>query len=269
MTGSGFTPNIRANIGATIAAAKLSNAPILMESWTGPGCRNAAVDMKSATVNPIAATMPKLNTYTVDGKHLVVMARAGTGKTSTIVGGMFRLKDGTKNPIAPFEPSPQQLAIWEALDESKNAKTAAFVAFGKAIADELEKKVPNGYTASTFHRMGFKAVRASFKLKKRAVNGWRVDNIVEEITGKKSADLRKWDPTYLRSIKALVSLAKANLVGYDVDTREFNSTAPGVDRELRAIMAQHDINAEREEAVLEMVPKVLDRCLDVDGGLIV
>jgi len=65
----------------------------------------------------------------------VVLARAGSGKTSTIV---------------------------EACACTKPTARVLFVAFNKTIADELAQRVPGNTTASTLHSFGFKAVKAAW-----------------------------------------------------------------------------------------------------------
>src|SRR5208282_5153522 len=67
--------------------------------------------------------------------HTVVIARAGSGKTSTIVEG--------------FKYLP------------KNKKTL-MVAFNKAIADELKGRAPSYVDVMTLHSLGFRAIKQSF-----------------------------------------------------------------------------------------------------------
>jgi len=67
-------------------------------------------------------------------KSRIVEAVAGSGKTTTIVEGMKYLPQGS---------------------------SALFLAFNRAIADELGQRVPAGVQASTFHALGNAALRAS------------------------------------------------------------------------------------------------------------
>ena len=95
--------------------------------------------------------------------HLIIIARAGTGKTTTLIQGMKGIKG--KNPcelewvdadgvtqLKQINPSSQQEAIWAHLVRiGQNARYIAFVAFNKSIATELQKRVPEGCRAMTMH----------------------------------------------------------------------------------------------------------------------
>src|SRR5271170_7494682 len=64
--------------------------------------------------------------------HTVVIARAGSGKTSTIVEGFKYIPKGKKTLM---------------------------VAFNKAIADELKQRAPSYVECSTLHSLGFRALK--------------------------------------------------------------------------------------------------------------
>lgn len=51
--------------------------------------------------------------------HLIIEARAGTGKTTTLVEGL-KVMRGVETA---FTPSEQQRAIWDSLSLSRDAKT--------------------------------------------------------------------------------------------------------------------------------------------------
>jgi superfamily I DNA/RNA helicase len=67
--------------------------------------------------------------------HTVVIARAGSGKTSTIVEGFRYLPKGKKTLM---------------------------VAFNKSIADELKQRAPSYVDVMTLHSLGFRAIKQSF-----------------------------------------------------------------------------------------------------------
>jgi len=67
--------------------------------------------------------------------HTVVIARAGSGKTSTIVEGFKYLPKGKKTLM---------------------------VAFNKSIADELKQRAPSYVDVMTLHSLGFRAIKQSF-----------------------------------------------------------------------------------------------------------
>jgi DNA helicase-2/ATP-dependent DNA helicase PcrA len=67
--------------------------------------------------------------------HTVVIARAGSGKTSTIVEGFKYIPRGKKTLM---------------------------VAFNKSIADELKEKAPSYVDVLTLHSLGFRAIKQAF-----------------------------------------------------------------------------------------------------------
>lgn len=69
------------------------------------------------------------------GDHTVVIARAGSGKTSTIVEGFKYLPRGKKTLM---------------------------VAFNKSIAEELKQRAPSYVDVMTLHSLGFRAIKQSF-----------------------------------------------------------------------------------------------------------
>lgn len=104
--------------------------------------------------------------------HVIVIAGAGTGKTSTIVEAANRI-DGD----------------------------AAFLAFNKSIATELAKKLPDNVEAKTFHAFGFAAIRnAGVRTK---VNNYKVRNIIADLLGK---------DYFATPLAKLISLIKGSLV---------------------------------------------------------
>lgn len=68
-----------------------------------------------------------------------VRAVAGSGKTSTSVAAISRLPARRSGDIA--------------------TQSIRFLAFNKAIADELQRRVPSHVTCSTFHSLGFSALK--------------------------------------------------------------------------------------------------------------
>lgn len=183
--------------------------------------------------------------------HLIVEARAGTGKTTTIIEGM-KLLMGLETAI---EPSPQQRAIWDSMLLSKDvAKSIHFAAFNSSIAKELEQRVPPGTTASTMHSMGLKAVTQVYG--RVAINKNRVDDIVLKLLPQFHDvwDLRRKRPGLTGLISQLVSLCKMNLLD-------------GTPTDLYDIMDHHMIEIEDGSIIreaIELVPAVLEKCADVD-----
>lgn len=193
--------------------------------------------------------------------HVVVVARAGTGKTTTLVEGLKALK-GMPTSITP---SAQQRAVWDQIVKTgASARSVCFAAFNKTIAEELKKRVPAGCEASTLHSMGFSACRRKFG-KQLRVDEHRVDGIVEALLGMSKKQIRDDQPLLLPRVKQLVSLCKVNLLS-------------GTSDELEALCGRYDVDFgdryERDELMLEkmdelkyqvfgLVRLVLDMCKNV------
>ena len=93
--------------------------------------------------------------------HTVVIARAGSGKTSTIVEGFKFLPPGKKTLM---------------------------VAFNKAIADELRQRAPSYVETSTLHSVGYRAIRQRFG-NEVMLEQHKMQSIFEDLIGKEDWDL--------------------------------------------------------------------------------
>jgi len=186
----------------------------------------------------------------------VIEARAGTGKTTTLIEGLKIMRGQKSN----FTPSPQQKAIWDAIALSKNTKTVCFVAFNKTIAEELQQRVPEGCQAMTMHSLGNKALYQAFGRLKLVDN--RVDKILaDEIYNQDIWELRKRKGPTIKAIKSLVSLCKMNLLGCTPDAKTFS-----IDRDELFDLASHhdiDLNGSSQE-IFEKTMEVLLRCTKVE-----
>ena len=123
--------------------------------------------------------------------NVEVNAVAGSGKTSTLL----QLLD-----LAP-----------------KNAK-CVFVAFGKAIADELKTKVPENTQASTIHSVGMSIVKR-YNGGKIKVDTWKIKNIMDKIPAleiTKGATYSEKSTIYdvRRKIEGMIEICKATMVNY-------------------------------------------------------
>jgi DNA helicase II / ATP-dependent DNA helicase PcrA len=208
--------------------------------------------------------------------HLVIRALAGTGKTTTLVGGLQVLKGmipttvrvvetpaGPRRETVPITPSPQQQAIWDAIAESKaEARTCAFVAFNKAIAEELKRRIPQGCDAMTLHSLGNRAVSKAFGYCK--LDGDRVKRIVEEILeidlSDREVKREMWD--VLTGTETLVRLVKQNLVPVDI---EDDRDRQHVEELLQDLVDYYELEMDNgvKRQVFDLVPKVIDRCKEV------
>lgn len=157
-----------------------------------------------------------IRSVTDHSDNILVQACAGAGKTTTL-----RL-------------------ICEAIRQQSRRATILVVAFNKAIATELQRKMPPGVACSTMHSHGFAAIRA-------AERGVRVeakkilhvcDKVLSHVSPTKKpvllTDLRKLvplvqctmtDPQHADSIRAMVQR-----VGINIETDESYTYVPEVIR---------------------------------------
>jgi superfamily I DNA/RNA helicase len=110
--------------------------------------------------------------------HTVVVARAGSGKTSTIVEGFKYIPKGKKTLM---------------------------VAFNKIIADELKQRAPSYVDTMTLHSLGYRAIRQNFG--NVPVENTKCQTLVSQLIGE---DRDLWELN--QSICKCVSLCKAFLV---------------------------------------------------------
>jgi DNA helicase II / ATP-dependent DNA helicase PcrA len=111
--------------------------------------------------------------------HTVVIARAGSGKTSTIVEGFKYLPKGKKTLM---------------------------VAFNKAIAEELKMRAPSYVDVMTLHSLGFRSIKQSFGTDVVLDND-KTHILVSTLIGE---DRDMWEVN--QSISKCVSLCKGFLV---------------------------------------------------------
>ena len=132
-----------------------------------------------------------------DGEtHVVVEARAGTGKSTTCAEAMHRIGRGP---------------------------TLTYCAFNKAIAQEFQAKAPANCTAATMHSLGYGAIRNA--LGDTTIDADKTDKLAEQYFPD------KWEDRESRLAAAkLVSLCKSALVdGQDAEEIADLAGAYGVD----------------------------------------
>lgn len=111
--------------------------------------------------------------------HTVVIARAGSGKTSTIVEGFKYLPKGKKTLM---------------------------VAFNKSIAEELKQRAPSYVDVMTLHSLGFRAIKLAFGADVILEND-KCNELIKTLIGD---DYDMWEVN--QSIAKCVSLCKGFLV---------------------------------------------------------
>lgn len=189
--------------------------------------------------------------------HLIVEARAGTGKTTTMIEGLKLLKGETPK----ITPSPQQQAIWEQIMLSKDAKTICFVAFNVSIADELKRRVPAGVDAMTMNSLGNKAVYKAFG-RQEPVN-WANREHLARLLDVDSRVLSKSRPGLVAAVDELVTLCKQNLIDPTRDAEEVT------DDPLGQLISHYGIEIDGKDRVevYQLVPDVLNACLEPKGTI--
>lgn len=132
-----------------------------------------------------------------DSENLIVIARAGSSKTSSLIEGSRYLPRG---------------------------KSAIFVAFNKIIASELQSRLPSFCLAKTLHSLGFQAIKLRFG--NIELDDYKCWNIVKNFI-----DNEKENYDLIDNICKTVSFCKANLAdtpkniediiyNYDIDLCE-------------------------------------------------
>jgi DNA helicase-2/ATP-dependent DNA helicase PcrA len=166
-----------------------------------------------------------------------------------------------------FNPSPQQSNIFSAIergDENLSVKAVAgsgtkriprgsallapsivFLAFNKSIAETLQTRLPRGVQSSTFHSLGFRALKNSSIVERNVkVDGRKCAKLVWNAMG---------ETEDTRATIQLVSLAKSR---WPTDTG-----CTMVDRThwWQDIIKHHDVVVENPMRAIEVAAKVLEK----------
>lgn len=194
--------------------------------------------------------------------HLIVEARAGTGKTTTLIEGLRRVK-GMESLLTP---SPQQAAVWQSVEMSAGkVQSICFVAFNVSIATELKTRVPEGCDAMTMHSLGIKTLTRAYGA--QTVNEYRVQELIAKVLGKNLLHLRQEYPDQMSATEDLVALCKQNMLGMKGD--EFCADWI-THEELDYLADRYDVELnDSRNKIFNLVPRVLractnteDRCID-------
>ncbi len=187
-----------------------------------------------------------------DASHLIVVARAGTGKTTTLIEGLKKVKGF---PVS-ITPSDQQAAIWEEMCKSPASSSAGFVAFNKSVAMELKAKVPKNCAAMTMHSLGRRAIVKAFG--QLELDNGRVADFISEELEEDIRILRRSKPDLVTGTESLVRLCKLNLVDY---------TSPAFYTALDNLVAHYDVDLGKyRRDIYELVPIILERCKNPADG---
>lgn len=146
-------------------------------------------------------------------RHIAIIARAGTGKTFTLVEGVQRQYGlGTPGIVG----SDQQEAIWKELCTLRSPRRVMMVAFNRSVKDELRRRIKlanltEWVDVKTAHGFGYFLLRKA-KLGKQTVM-FKTSMLLERKLNTDVKVLFSERPGFVPVINKIVSLAKANLMG--------------------------------------------------------
>ena len=198
------------------------------------------------------------------GCNLIVEALAGSGKTFTAMYGIqaiFGLLDQS------IVPSREQQAVWDRLCEGRKPKNIRYNAFNKKIVTACDKDYAwlvrdlkqEGVDLEfkTIHATGYSILRKGLDDWVKP-NGWRVKNIIQDMTGLTIRDIaqdRKYGPLFVTAVNQLVDLARVNLLPADTATYDY-------------LIKHYDIefdSVRNRDDVFQMATEILtEKLLDVE-----
>lgn len=230
-------------------------------------------------------------------QHVVVEARAGTGKTFTLIVGVAwaygqaiwdkiqremarrinekREKDG-EHPISVekfrVKPSAEQQEVWDALAEGRGqTKTVTYCAFNKSIVEEFGEKW--GWMAKmlqevgvtlqfcTINSLGHKSCSAHYGRFK--VSNFNPETVLGRVLSCDIWELKKTKPgaVFVEAVTSLVDVCKLTLVGWDQENG-FDAEMI-MDESLDDLVSHFDIEMPADKSkVYEAVKQVLKACHD-------
>lgn len=203
--------------------------------------------------------------------HCVVEARAGSGKTFTLVIGLAYMMGGKvwetacrKLGFITLEPSEQQSAVWKSLKQTGAVRNVCYLAFNRSIVDEFEESYSWLVDAlevegvnlmfKTNHSLGNAACRAG-GVRKRP-NKWKTRNLIEECL---DVDLREYMKTQsgrqtVEAAEQLTAKCKLNLIGWDGETIQ-----DPTDKELDELATHYEIEVNGDRStVYDLAREVLE-----------
>ena len=127
---------------------------------------------------------------------------------------------------------------------------AIFLAFNKSIAEELKRRVPSNVQARTFHSLCYRPVLQA--LGAREVNQTKLREVIATVMTD-PYDIAR----YGSFVRKLVGLAKSDGLG---------CLKPADEENLMALVDQHDLTFEHDDARMEKGIEFTRRALDVSNG---
>ncbi len=178
--------------------------------------------------------------------NLIVEAVAGGGKTSTMLMALARLTDGYQ---------------W-----GGNFR-ATFVAFNRAIADELKRKIPPGVWAKTFNGIGHGALCRVLSGKTITLDTLKTYRILDDLFGRGEITMQE-RKHYGAGIQRWVSLAKqAGIGALKPNTlHEWLSIADHFDIDFESTDSRFEPDLERAYAIARQV--LIDSSVKAKTGIV-
>jgi len=210
--------------------------------------------LKAQTVTHSSSALP----------NVAIDALAGTGKTTTIISAVNKLKGV---PVS-IKPSAQQEAIWNYICLSPKNATVALTSFGRAIADELRAKIPKveGVCAETNHAFGNQAIKRAYgrPYMEKKLPG----QMVLDCTGLEYEEFAKEYPGMFGLTKQVVSLCKQGLVGFDGEEL-LSQSSHKWDSLILGVLEYYGILVENENHIpllFKWVPSILHKSISLMTG---
>jgi superfamily I DNA/RNA helicase len=165
--------------------------------------------------------------------HLMIYAMAGTGKTTTLMQGLLRLDE---------------------MDKSGELKDSTILlAYNKAIAEELQKRVPDWAKASTMHALMYAVCRQAIGYRKP--NKWKLDDLCDAYFPGPEEGEEGCDVWWMvkNAAKKLVSLAKGHLTGLVIENGKTIAASPPTKADFQAFVEKFNIDVvDQPDVVLKL-----------------
>jgi DNA helicase II / ATP-dependent DNA helicase PcrA len=197
--------------------------------------------------------------------HIGLVARAGSGKTFSLIEG---IKRQLGRPTPGIKGTEQQEAFWDELCRGPRPKKILFLAFNRSVKNHARNIIKRDglqelvevHTSHAFGLITCKKNRAAGEVER-----WKMPMILEQITG---VDLREMShewPGFSQICANLCRLCKVSLRG--VGLKDCPVATPEV---LNDIISHFGINVPEDyvDAVFECVPEMLAKSVELADKMI-
>lgn len=194
--------------------------------------------------------------------HIGMTARAGTGKTFTLVEG---IKRQFGNPTPGITGNAQQEAIWKEMCRGPRPGRVVMLAFNRTVKSEIKRKItaanlPGTIDVYTSHAFGLVSCKkAGMAPGRDGVQKFKMQMMVEILMGIDARTIFKEYPGLLQSIDKITTLLKVNLMG--VGYGEYPECSSEI---VDWIVGHYGINLPEEyvETIYQLVPEALQMSIE-------